>query len=35
VLDGEVAIKISGQPFQLKTAEAIVMPRMNRMRRRR
>jgi quercetin dioxygenase-like cupin family protein len=26
VLDGEVAIKISGKPFQLKTGEAIVMP---------
>ena len=26
VLDGEVAIKISGRPFQLKTGEAIVMP---------
>ncbi|MDP3184715.1 MAG: cupin domain-containing protein [Anaerolineales bacterium] len=26
VLDGEVEIKISGQPFQLKTGEAIIMP---------
>ena len=26
VLDGEVAIKISGNPFHLKTGEAIVMP---------
>ena len=26
VLDGEVAIKISGRPFHLKTGEAIVMP---------
>ena len=26
VLDGEVAIRISGKPFQLKTGEAIVMP---------
>ncbi|MBU4352876.1 MAG: cupin domain-containing protein [Nanoarchaeota archaeon] len=26
VLDGEVEIKISGQPFHLKTGEAIIMP---------
>ncbi len=26
VLDGEVEIKISGQPFQLKTGETIIMP---------
>ena len=26
VLDGEAEIRISGQPFQLKTGEAILMP---------
>jgi quercetin dioxygenase-like cupin family protein len=26
VLDGEVAIEISGKPFLLKTGEAIIMP---------
>jgi len=26
VLDGDVEIRISGKPFQLKTGEAIVMP---------
>ena len=26
VLDGEVEIKISGKPFDLKTGEAIIMP---------
>ncbi|MDI6769809.1 MAG: cupin domain-containing protein [Anaerolineales bacterium] len=26
VLDGEAEIKISGQPFDLKTGEAIIMP---------
>ena len=26
VLEGEVEIKISGQPFHLKTGEAIIMP---------
>ncbi len=26
VLDGEVEVKISGQPFQLKAGEAIIMP---------
>jgi quercetin dioxygenase-like cupin family protein len=26
VLDGKVEITISGQPFQLKTGEAIIMP---------
>jgi quercetin dioxygenase-like cupin family protein len=26
VLDGEVEIKIAGQPFDLKTGEIIVMP---------
>ena len=26
VLDGEVEIKISGKPFQLKTGEVIIMP---------
>ena len=26
VLDGEVEIRISGKPFQLKTGDAIIMP---------
>jgi quercetin dioxygenase-like cupin family protein len=26
ILDGEAEIKISGQPFQLKAGEAIIMP---------
>jgi quercetin dioxygenase-like cupin family protein len=26
VLDGEVEVKISGQPFQLKAGDAIIMP---------
>ena len=26
VLDGEVTVKISGNPFQMKTGDAIVMP---------